>query len=207
MSGAMNPSDPWRPVHHADAWTPKLVSDNTKPAKAKPKPADTAPETGPQAKQDGEPKPGRTSAAITVSTPLDVTMALPDGLADDIITLVEAQRDLADQVATLVDKLNKWTADVQSAMQAAQQPVIETMQSTLQQVMAGQQALAAQVKQLADAQPALTSGIASWSHSIEAAIRAPRRVALERGQDGLATGAVSSVVSTPTQPPEARTSP
>lgn len=190
-------SDPWAPLHHEDAPEPK------KPAK--PRDDDAAP------KAADPPDSTRMMASLTVTSPMDLQLAVPKQLIEDISALAAAQRELGEQVASLVNSLNAWTGDVQASMQSAQLPVIAAMHAAQKSVAEGQRVLAEQVRKLTEAQPDMAKNIATWSQTIEAAIRAPRRVALERGEDGLATGAVSTVVpaaaTKTTQPPALRTIP
>jgi len=187
-----NMIDPWAPVHHEDAPEPK------KPQKPAAEPV--------AAKGPEPPDSTRMMASLTVTSPMDLQLAVPNQLVEDISALAASQRELAEHVASLMDALNEWTGDVQASMQSAQQPVIQAMMAAQNSVIDGQRALGQQVQRMADAQPEVARNIAMWSQSIEATIQAPRRVTLERGADGMATGAVSSVVKG-APPPSGRMAP
>jgi hypothetical protein len=199
MSATLSANDPWKPLHHADAaspaWKPKVVTDK-KPDNSEGGPNEPVKKSKAiGAEPEADDSATKMQARLTVSSPMDVQLMVPAKLVQEMAALAAAQRELSDQVAALVTKLADWTGDVHATMHTAQQPVIEAMQTTQAKVIDGQRVLSDQVKALAEAQPALMRSIGTWSQNIEAAIRAPRHVNLERGADGLATGAVSTVVS------------
>jgi len=171
----------WTPIHHtdhgsaSDAWRPRHHADMPAEKPAKPKAAAAKKPT------ESEPAPKAEPAG-----PMSVALTLPEGLQDGLAELAWSQQSLAEKLRTLTTAIDGRMGDLEAAMQTAQQPVL-----------AAQQALTTQIKTLAEAQPQVAANIAAWSATIEKAIRAPRQVSLQRGADGLATGAVSTVAGDP----------
>jgi colicin import membrane protein len=183
-------ADDWAPVAHEDI----LAQKPAKPAAAEKKPPKPKPEPEPEREPDPPPPPA----------PAELT--LPSSVEDGLADLAWSQHSLADKLGVLATSLDERMKGMEAAILAEKLAALATamdermkaMEAAIaaaqQPVIAAQQAMASQIQELASAGPALADSIAGWTETIEQALRAPRRVTLERGADGLATGAVSTVV-------------
>lgn len=160
--------DPWAVVHHEDA------PEEAPPPKATPKPAPEPPAE--PAKSESPP--------MMMPVAMQMGVSIPPDMIEAVKAIAETQQAMARQFAGFAEAVSAWMEQAQSAaMTSARTAVIS------------QDALADEIKAQAMAQADLAGKIDAWTKTIEAAILAPRRVTLERGKDGMATGAVSETTN------------
>lgn len=184
MSGSWDPvahDDPWAPIAHEDV-EPDKEPDKAKKSSTSP----SKPKAAVKEKTADEPAP--------TTMPLGMSLIVPQDMAQAVNAIAAGQKEVVAEITgakAMFSEFSENMITVLDALRTSDEDADANRAEVLEQMQGHADAHSAGQSELLAAVNTLSENLKGWTDAIVAAIAAPRRVSLERDQNGNAVAAVS----------------